>query len=256
MVASRIATSREVGKQQKKKKCIGSGLVNGIINRLPFELHVPGYQFCGPGTRLPKRLARADEGVNPLNAACRNHDIAYSRRKDLEGRHEADRALAERARERIFANDATFGEKAAATGVWATMKVKTKLGMCMRRKKRKQRKSGRKHPQLRRRHRNLRVAKRVGFLQFLLFVLSALSAIGALAGGAAGITKVVNDSKASRKQLEQTLRHNRAMEGRGMHLTPYKRGAGLNPRRRSQRRLRSKKKKNVDRVGAWRRWWR
>ena len=174
----------------------------------------------------------------------------------MEGRHEADRALAERARERVFANDATFGEKAAAIGVWATMKAKTKLSMGMRRKKRKQRKSGKKHLPLRRRrrHRNLRVAKRGGFLQFLPYVLPALSAIGALAGGAAGMTKVVNDSKASRKQLEETLRHNRAMEGRGIHLTPYKRGAGLNPRRRSQRRLRSKKKKNVDRAGAWRRW--
>ena len=134
--------------------------------------------------------------MNPLDVACR-HDIAYSRRKDLEGRHEAERALAERVRERVFANDATFGEKATATGVWATMKAKTKLGMGMRRTKRKQRKSGRKHPQRRRRHRNLRVAKRGGFLQFLPFVLPALSAIGALAGGAAGITKAVNDSKAS-----------------------------------------------------------
>ena len=69
MVASTTATSREVGKQ-KKKKCIGSGLVNGIINRLPFEIHVPGYQFCGPGTRLLKQLARGDKGVNPLDAAC------------------------------------------------------------------------------------------------------------------------------------------------------------------------------------------
>ena len=212
MVASTTATSREVGKQ-KKKNCIGSGLVNGIINRLPFDLHVPGYQFCGPGTRLLKRLARGYECVNPLDAACRNHDIAYSRRKDLEGRHEEDRALAERARERIFANDATFGEKAAATGVWATMKAKTKLGLGMTRTKDKQRKSRRKHPERRRRHRNLPVAKRGGFLQFLPFVLPALSAIGALAGGAAGITKAVNDSKASRKQLEETLRHNRAMEG-------------------------------------------
>ena len=246
MIASTTATSYKKKKNLKKnlkKKKTGSGLVNGIINRLPFELHVPGYQFCGPGTRLLKRLARGDEGVNPLDVACRDHDIAYSRRKDLEGRHEADRALAERARERVFANDATFGEKATATGVWATMKAKTKLCMGMRNTKRKQRKSGRKHPQRQRRHRNLRVAKRGGFLQFLPFVLPALSAIGALAGGAAGITKAVNDSKASRKQLEETLRHHRAMEGRGMHLTPYQRGAGLNPRRRRQRRVQTKKKK-------------
>ncbi|KYN09174.1 hypothetical protein ALC57_18713 [Trachymyrmex cornetzi] len=35
----------------------GGSLLNRAINALPFELHIPGYQFCGPGTRLTKRLA-------------------------------------------------------------------------------------------------------------------------------------------------------------------------------------------------------
>jgi len=30
----------------------GRGLVNKIINKLPFELHIPGYSYCGPGTNL------------------------------------------------------------------------------------------------------------------------------------------------------------------------------------------------------------
>ena len=34
----------------------GSGIVNDIINNLPFELHVPTYQYLGPGTKLEKRL--------------------------------------------------------------------------------------------------------------------------------------------------------------------------------------------------------
>ncbi|KYM99011.1 hypothetical protein ALC62_10261 [Cyphomyrmex costatus] len=58
---------------------IGRGLLNKAINALPFELHIPGYQFCGPGTRLEKRLARDDRGINPLDTACREHDIAYTR---------------------------------------------------------------------------------------------------------------------------------------------------------------------------------
>ena len=215
--------------------------MNGIINRLPFELHVPGYQFCGPGTRFSKRLARGDEGINPLDAACREHDIAYSRRKDLEGRHEADHALAERARERVFANNATFGEKAAATGVLITMKAKTKLGMGTKRRRRttRRRTTRRKRKSRGQRFQQYRAlprAKRGGFLPLLL---PALSAIGALAGGAAGITKAVNNAKAARKQLEETMRHNRSMEGRGMYLTPYKRGAGMNLRR--LRRPRKKK---------------
>ena len=93
------------------------------------------YQFCGPGTRLAKRLARGDRGINRLDTACREHDIAYSRSNDLADRHIADRVLAERARERITASDSTFDEKAAATAVWAAMKAKTKLGMGMKRRK-------------------------------------------------------------------------------------------------------------------------
>ncbi|KYN21654.1 hypothetical protein ALC57_05972, partial [Trachymyrmex cornetzi] len=108
---------------------------------LPFEVHIPGYQFCGPGTRLVKRLARGNRGINRLDAACREHDIAYSRCNHLTDRHIADRVLAERARERITASDSTFGEKAVATAVWAAMKAKTKLGMGMKRRKRTKRKT-------------------------------------------------------------------------------------------------------------------
>lgn len=33
----------------------GSGILNDFINNLPFELHVPGYQYLGPGTKLRKK---------------------------------------------------------------------------------------------------------------------------------------------------------------------------------------------------------
>lgn len=45
-------------KQSKKKKVKktvrksvkrGSGLVNKLIDKLPFELHLPSYNYCGPG---------------------------------------------------------------------------------------------------------------------------------------------------------------------------------------------------------------
>ncbi|KYN11265.1 hypothetical protein ALC57_16593 [Trachymyrmex cornetzi] len=84
------------------------GLLNRAINALPFELHIPEYQFCGPRTRLEKRLARGDRGINPLDAACREHDIAYSHSNDLTERHAADNILAEKARKRITASDSTL----------------------------------------------------------------------------------------------------------------------------------------------------
>ena len=50
---------------------IGIGFANNLINKLLFELHLLGYQFCGPGTKLEKRLARGDKGINLLDAACK-----------------------------------------------------------------------------------------------------------------------------------------------------------------------------------------
>ena len=97
--------------------------------------YIPGYQFCGPGTRLAKRLARGDAGINPLDATCRDHDIAYSHSNDLTDRHAADNILAEKARKRITASDSALGERAAAAAVWAAMKAKTKIGMGMKPKK-------------------------------------------------------------------------------------------------------------------------
>ncbi|EFN81792.1 hypothetical protein EAI_09454, partial [Harpegnathos saltator] len=92
------------------------------------ELYIPGYQFCGQfsGTRLAKRLARDDQGINSLDAACREHDITYSRSNNLTDRHAADEILAAKTRKRITSKDSTLGERAAAAAVWAAMKAKTK----------------------------------------------------------------------------------------------------------------------------------
>lgn len=201
----------------------GAGLLNTLINKLPFELHIPGYQFCGPGTQLRKRLTRGDRGINPLDSACREHDIAYSQNKDLTNRHKVDHILADRAHRRIFAKDATLGEKITASTVWAAMKAKTALGMGIKKTKKNTGNGGKK------KKRTLPIAKRGGFLPFLL---PALAAIGSLTGGAAGIAKVVNDAKAARKQLEEMQRHNHAMEGRGLYLAPYKKGTGLKKKKK------------------------
>jgi len=116
----------------------GLGIVNNLINRLPVELHIPGYQFCGPGTRLKQRLAQGQRGVNPLDAACREHDIAYSENQhDISARHVADRILQKKAWERTLAPDSSLGEKAAAFAVANIMKVKRRFGLGMKRKHRK-----------------------------------------------------------------------------------------------------------------------
>tara|TARA_Y100001963_G_scaffold113369_1_gene157017 strand:- start:31 stop:330 length:300 start_codon:yes stop_codon:yes gene_type:complete len=57
------------------------------------EYHLPGYNFCGPGTNLEERLARGDKPINELDACCMVHDIVYSQTKDKKARVAADRQL-------------------------------------------------------------------------------------------------------------------------------------------------------------------
>lgn len=110
-----------------RKYKTGRGLINAAINKLPFELHIPGYQYCGPGTKLQKRLERGDLGVNPLDKACKSHDIAYEEHKSGKERTIADRALASAAWKRVKSRDAGLGERAAALAVATAMK--TKIGL-------------------------------------------------------------------------------------------------------------------------------
>lgn len=107
----------------------GAGLVNSIINKLPVELHLPGYQYCGPGTKLNKRLKRGDAGINGLDKACKEHDIAYNTYTSQFDRHIADKILAEKAWERVKSSDSGIVEKANAYIVTNAMKMKLKTGM-------------------------------------------------------------------------------------------------------------------------------
>ena len=128
MIVHRATTSKGVRR--------GRGLLNKVINNLPIELHLPGYQYCGPGTKLAKRLARDDPGINPLHTACKEHDIAYSKnRENVEARNVADRILTEKAGKRVFAKDAGIGEKTEALGIKKVMKVKSNFGMGLKTKR-------------------------------------------------------------------------------------------------------------------------
>lgn len=119
----------------QRKEVSGDGLLNSIINKLPFELHLPGYEYCGPGTKLKQRLVRGDQGINPLDRACKEHDIAYSINNNIEDRHIADKKLSEKAWHRVKSADATLGERVNSLIVTGIMKLKTKLGAGIKLKK-------------------------------------------------------------------------------------------------------------------------
>jgi hypothetical protein len=110
----------------------GSSVFNTLIYRLNnvmTELHIPGYNYCGPFTKLVKRLARGDETVNKLDYGCNNHDILYRDHKDIKERHIADKELENRADERIHASDSNICEKVDAVFVKTLMKSKRYLGL-------------------------------------------------------------------------------------------------------------------------------
>lgn len=131
----KIKRSSSLSKRKPIKR--GRGIVNSLINKLPFEVHIPSYQYCGPGTKLKKRLARNDPGINELDRACKEHDIAYSQSNDVTQRNSADKILAAKAWKRFKSSDASFGEKAAALSVSGIMKAKSAMGAGMRFKRKK-----------------------------------------------------------------------------------------------------------------------
>lgn len=260
----RVRNTQRRSLPSKVKK--GGSLLNSAINKLPVELHIPGYNYCGPGTKLQKRLLRGDRGVNELDEACKQHDITYSNNINLTSRHKADQLLTEKAVERFKSKDASFGEKLAALGVAGVMKAKIKMGMGCNptpiRKKHKKKTGGalsfrdvvkrarkslnssddlnkaakiafrtvNKIKKKVKKPRVIAIPKRGGFLP-LIPIFAGLSALGALSGGAAGIAKAVNDTKAAAEQLKEKQRHNKTMEaiamGEGLYLKSRKKGLGL-----------------------------
>lgn len=230
--------------------------MNSIINKLPIELHLPGYQYCGPGTKLDKRLARGDRGINRLDQACKEHDIAYSQHKDINSRHKADKILIDKAWERVKSKDSNLGERANALLVTNMMKAKVKLGMGA--KKRKPNSKTAKKKSMSSLNHAIQSAKKVikqekpetvkksiklalvaakkvmkkckytktpriipvpkvgGVIPLLVPIFAGLSAVGALAGGAAGVAKAVIAANEAKNQLKESQRHNQTMEAIAM----------------------------------------
>ena len=102
-------------KEKKKDQVTSSSsstscFIDRFIEKLP-EIHVIGYSYCGPNTDLAKRLAQGVEGVNELDCACKEHDIAYAENKDLKIRYNADKKLFLKAFIRIYVKDSRIGER-------------------------------------------------------------------------------------------------------------------------------------------------
>ena len=64
-----------------------------MINSLPVEMHLPGHNFTGPGTKLNKRLnpdltpKKWSKPINRVDKAAYNHDICYLKNNDTTTRN-------------------------------------------------------------------------------------------------------------------------------------------------------------------------
>ena len=85
---------REKTKTQLLKKIAGESFLNTLVNKLTFEMHLPGHNFTGPGTKLYKRFnhdATPKEWSKPINRvdnAAYHHDLCYSKHDDTKTRNE------------------------------------------------------------------------------------------------------------------------------------------------------------------------
>ena len=71
----------------------GGSLLNKAINNLPFEMHLPGHNFTGPGTKLKKQLnpdltpKKWSKPVNHVDKAAYHHDLCYLENDDTATRN-------------------------------------------------------------------------------------------------------------------------------------------------------------------------
>ena len=82
-----------ITKTQFVKDTQGGSVLNKAINSLPFEMHLPGHNFTGPGTKLSKRLnpdmtpKQWSKPINRVDNAAYHHDVCYLKNKDTKTRN-------------------------------------------------------------------------------------------------------------------------------------------------------------------------
>ena len=88
-----IITCGKTKTQFIKNDATGGSFINTFVNKLPFEKHLPGHNFTGPGTKLYKRL-NLDEHqrsgfyrLKRVNNAAYHHDLFYSKHDDTRTRN-------------------------------------------------------------------------------------------------------------------------------------------------------------------------
>ena len=130
----------------------GKGLFNTALSYMP-EMHMSlpksvssemvengsfnntgKYSYCGPGTKVQKRVLEGYQGVNNLDKACKEHDLFYSKNKTTKLRNIADDELAAKASQLVLNPSIPQYEKNDAKLVTGIMAAKSRFGMGLKKK--------------------------------------------------------------------------------------------------------------------------
>lgn len=109
--------------------------IDCFLEKLP-AIHIFKYKYCGINTNLSDRFAHNDVGINELDCACMEHDIAYAESTNPESRCKADQILVLKAIKRIYAKDSQFSERIIAMIVSGLIYIKmilAKIEICVNR---------------------------------------------------------------------------------------------------------------------------
>ena len=106
-----------------------------VINTLiPGEKHLPGMQYCGPGTRLDLKLNEDGtpkprfEPVDRVDKAALKHDLAYTKYSDLRHRNKADKEMIS---ELLNIEQPTRRERCERCIVLPILMIKRCIGSCI-----------------------------------------------------------------------------------------------------------------------------
>ena len=108
-------------------------MVNKDVYKLPFEMHLPGHNFTGPGTKLHKRLnpdgtpKEWSKPINKVDNAAYHHDLCCAKHPDTKTRNElCDKTMLQRLTEIV---NPTLRERFERGQVSNLIKSKVNLGL-------------------------------------------------------------------------------------------------------------------------------
>ena len=110
----------------KKDVEVEGGDIVDVIGKHIDEMHFPGSNYLGPGTKFKERIEKGDKPVDRIDEASMHHDLSYHMYKDKEKRHEADRKLL---KDIDSIQNPTFKEKLKGLTTKAVIKPKLFLGL-------------------------------------------------------------------------------------------------------------------------------